>query len=74
MAALNRKGMFASRHGRCTDPPRGHRGPPNQFNYVGGLLGAVMTGAVGNDNLRLGFAVPMMLVLAILPLAKAFRT
>lgn len=33
-----------------------------------------MTGAVGNDNLRLGFAVPMMLVLAILPLAKAFRT
>lgn len=33
-----------------------------------------MTGPVGNDNLRLGFAVPMVLVLAILPLAKAFRT
>lgn len=46
----------------------------NQFNYVGALLGAVMTGAVGNDNLRLGFAVPMVLVPAILPLAKAFRT
>lgn len=45
----------------------------NQFNYVGALLGAVMTGAVGNDNLRLGFAVPMVLVLAILPLARAFR-
>ncbi len=45
----------------------------NQFNYVGGLLGAVLTGAVGQDNLRLGFAVPMVLVLLILPLAGAFR-
>ena len=45
----------------------------NQFNYVGGLLGAVLTGAVGSDNLRLGFAVPMVLVLLILPLAGAFR-
>jgi hypothetical protein len=46
----------------------------NQFNYVGGLLGAVLTGAVGSNNLRIGFAVPMVLVLAILPLAKVFRT
>ncbi len=45
----------------------------NQFNYVGGLLGAVMTGAVGNDSLRYGFAIPMVLILAILPLARAFR-
>jgi MFS family permease len=44
----------------------------NQFNYVGSLLGAVMTGLVGAGNLRLGFAVPMVLVLAILPLARAF--
>ncbi|MGN6250229.1 MAG: MFS transporter [Marmoricola sp.] len=45
----------------------------NQFNYVGGLLGAVLTGAVGAGSLRSGFAVPMVLVLLILPLAGAFR-
>jgi MFS family permease len=44
----------------------------NQFNYVGALLGAVLTGAVGSDNLRLGFAVPMVLVLGIIPLAAQF--
>jgi predicted MFS family arabinose efflux permease len=44
----------------------------NQFNYVGSLLGAVMTGLVGAGSLRLGFAVPMVLVLGILPLARAF--
>jgi hypothetical protein len=45
----------------------------NQFNYVGGLLGAVLTGVVGSESLRPGFAVPMVLILAILPLAGAFR-
>lgn len=45
----------------------------NQFNYVGALLGAVLTGLVGSDSLRVGFAVPMVLVLLILPLARAFR-
>ncbi|NYG60478.1 MFS family permease [Nocardioides daedukensis] len=44
----------------------------NQFNYVGALLGAVLTGLVGADSLRLGFAVPMVLILAIWPLAKHF--
>jgi MFS family permease len=44
----------------------------NQFNYVGALLGAVLTGAVGAGSLRVGFAVPMVLVLGILPLAGAF--
>jgi hypothetical protein len=44
----------------------------NQFNYVGGLLGAVLTGLVGAGTLRVGFAVPMVLVLAMLPLARAF--
>ena len=44
----------------------------NQFNYAGSLLGAVMTGLVGAGDLRLGFAVPMVLVLGILPLARAF--
>ncbi|MEW1952418.1 MFS transporter [Terrabacter sp. NPDC080008] len=44
----------------------------NQFNYIGALLGAVLTGAVGSDNLRLGFAVPMVLVLGIIPLASQF--
>ena len=44
----------------------------NQFNYVGALLGAVLTGVVGAGNLRIGFAVPMVLVLLLLPLARAF--
>ena len=44
----------------------------NQFNYAGSLLGAVMTGLVGAGNLRIGFAVPMVLVLGIVPLARAF--
>ena len=44
----------------------------NQFNYVGALLGAVLTGLVGADSLRVGFAVPMVLVLALLPLARSF--
>jgi MFS family permease len=44
----------------------------NQFNYVGALLGAVLTGVVGHDSLRIGFALPMVLVLAMLPLARAF--
>jgi len=44
----------------------------NQFNYVGALLGAVLTGVVGQDSLRIGFAVPMVLVLLMLPLARAF--
>ena len=44
----------------------------NQFNYVGALLGAVLTGLVGAGSLRVGFAVPMVLILAILPLARAF--
>ncbi|WP_419706271.1 MFS transporter [Promicromonospora sp. NFX87] len=44
----------------------------NQFNYVGALLGAVLTGLVGADNLRLGFALPAVLVLALVPLAPAF--
>ncbi len=44
----------------------------NQFNYVGALVGAVLTGAVGNNDLRYGFAVPMVLILGILPLARSF--
>ena len=44
----------------------------NQFNYVGALLGAVLTGVVGAGTLRIGFAVPMVLILAIIPLARQF--
>ena len=44
----------------------------NQFNYVGALIGSVLTGAIGSGNLRIGYAVPMVLVLALVPLAKAF--
>jgi hypothetical protein len=39
---------------------------------VGALLGVVLTGVVGQDSLRIGFAVPMVLVLLMLPLARAF--
>ena len=44
----------------------------NQFNYAGALLGAVMTGAVGAGSLRIGFTVPLVLVLALFWLARAF--
>ena len=44
----------------------------NQFNYAGALLGSVLTGLVGADSLRYGFALPMVLVLGIIPLAPAF--
>jgi MFS family permease len=44
----------------------------NQFNYAGALLGAVMTGVVGSGSLRIGFAVPLVLVVALFWLAKAF--
>ncbi|MDF8264380.1 MFS transporter [Luteipulveratus flavus] len=44
----------------------------NQFNYAGALLGAVMTGVFGAGTLRLGFAVPMVLIVAMVPLARAF--
>ena len=45
----------------------------NQFNYVGALLGSVLTGLVGKDSLRVGFALPMVIVLALIPLARSFR-
>jgi hypothetical protein len=32
----------------------------------------VLTGVVGAGDLRIGFAVPMVLVLGIVPLARAF--
>lgn len=44
----------------------------NQFNYLGALLGSVLTGVVGAGSLRIGFAVPMVLILGMLPLAGAF--
>lgn len=44
----------------------------NQFNYAGALIGAVMTGVVGAGSLRVGFAVPLVLVVALFWLARAF--
>ena len=46
----------------------------NQFNYAGALIGSVLTGAVGTSTLRVGYAVPMVLVLGLLPLARHFAT
>jgi MFS family permease len=64
--------------GRDLDPAARHQRVDqviarfNQFNYLGALLGAVLTGVVGASNLRFGFAVPMVLILGILPLARYF--
>ena len=44
----------------------------NPFNYAGALLGSVLIGVIGSGNLRIGFAVPMVLVLGIIPLARIF--
>lgn len=44
----------------------------NQFNYAGALVGSVLTGAVGTGSLRVGFALPMVLVLGLVPLARHF--
>ncbi len=44
----------------------------NQFNYAGALVGSVMTGLVGSGNLRWGFVVPTVAILALLPLARYF--
>ncbi|WP_392543013.1 MFS transporter [Oryzobacter telluris] len=44
----------------------------NQFNYAGALLGSVLTGAIGTSTLRVGFALPMVLVLGLVPLARHF--
>ncbi|GGB46170.1 hypothetical protein GCM10011492_41720 [Flexivirga endophytica] len=44
----------------------------NQFNYVGALVGSVLTGAIGTGSLRIGYAVPVVLLVALLPLAKVF--
>lgn len=44
----------------------------NQFNYVGALVGSVLTGAIGTGSLRIGYAVPIVLLVALLPLAKVF--
>ena len=46
----------------------------NQFNYAGALLGSVLTGLAGSGSLRVGFAVPMVLVLALIPLARSFAS
>lgn len=58
----------ASRHARVDTVI----GRFNLFNYAGALLGSVLTGVVGAGNLRIGFAVPMVLILGIIPLAKYF--
>ncbi len=46
----------------------------NLFNYAGFVLGGVLTGLVGGSSLRWGFAVPLVGVLLIVPLAPAFST
>ncbi len=45
----------------------------NQFNYVGFVLGGVLTGLVASaSSMRQGFIVPLVGICLILPLAKAF--
>jgi MFS family permease len=44
----------------------------NQFNYLGFVLGGVLTGLVGAGSLRTGYLVPLVGVLLIIPLARGF--
>lgn len=44
----------------------------NQFNYLGFVLGGVLTGVVGSNSLRVGYLVPLVGVLLIIPLARGF--
>jgi MFS family permease len=44
----------------------------NQFNYLGFVLGGVLTGVVGSGSLRVGYLVPLVGVLLIIPLARGF--
>ncbi len=47
----------------------------NQFNYLGFVLGGVVTGLISTGSgLRGGFVVPLVAVILILPLARAFAT
>jgi len=47
----------------------------NLFNYVGFVVGAALIGAVAEGaNLRLAFAVPAVLMLGIVALARDFST
>ncbi|MBM6545598.1 hypothetical protein JNO54_05525 [Janibacter sp. YIM B02568] len=46
----------------------------SRASTVGALFGAVLTGVIGSSNLRIGFAVPMILILGLVPLAGAFRS
>ena len=47
----------------------------NVFNYVGTLLGAVMVGAIGSaSSFRIGFLVPVALVVTVAVLAGRFAT
>lgn len=45
----------------------------NQFNYVGFVLGGVLTGLVASgSDMRIGFIVPLVGIVLILPIARAF--
>ena len=47
----------------------------NQFNYLGFVLGGVLTGLVSSGSgLRWGFVVPLVGIALLLPLAGAFAT
>jgi MFS family permease len=47
----------------------------NQFNYLGFVLGGVLTGLISSGSgLRWGFVVPLIGIALLLPLAGAFAT
>ncbi|WP_460708423.1 MFS transporter [Myceligenerans halotolerans] len=47
----------------------------NQLNYVGALVGSVVTGLISTgSSLRIGFTLPLLLVLTLIPLARGFGT
>ncbi|WP_369374500.1 MFS transporter [Promicromonospora sp. Populi] len=76
IAALSATGPAAGSASGSTEPDRARTDTViarfNQFNYLGALLGAVLTGFVGAFSLRAGFFLSAVLVLALIPLAPAF--
>lgn len=44
----------------------------NLWNYAGAVLGSVVTGLASGGNLNLGFILPAVLTLALLPMARHF--
>jgi MFS family permease len=68
-----------SQPGAATDPQLRRRAADaivariNQFNYIGFVLGGVLTGLIASGStMRVGFVVPLVGIVLILPIARVF--